>query len=173
MNIVDALFSKAILGGEGGGGGGSSNFITGTFTTPSTTGANEIILPYTGSSYPIMVAVCIEGGPYAQGSAWYDLVQQNAVGFWAMTKSDYSTVPTYATSGTNNAGTIIVIYKSSSATSYGRGYQMDANSYAPSTTVSYQKCVVVTSNNSLKYQVHNTSYGLAPNMTYRYFIAYK
>ena len=52
-----------VLPSTGGGGGGATNCVCGTFTTSSTKGeASTFTIPYTGSGYPIFLAVYIDGG---------------------------------------------------------------------------------------------------------------
>lgn len=155
--------------------GGTSRFVTGTFTTGSSAGASTLTIPYTGSGYPIMLTVCVEGGSYKTGTAWYNSTQRYAIGLYSMTKADFSTAPSYATSGTNNQGCVWVVFKNStsSATSYSRNSSMTVNAYSTSNA---SNSVTTTfrfkSATSLSYYTNTSSYGLLPNTTYRYTITY-
>lgn len=153
--------------------GGASNFITGTFTTGSAAGHTEITLPYTGNGYPIMAIVVIDGGAYVSGSTWYTSAQRYAVGQWTMTKSNMSLTPSYTTSGALNQGVTTWIYKNTSSTSYARSSAMTSNVFSSSNASNTGPlCVRFKSNTTLSYYVNTSSYGLHPNMTYRYFIVY-
>lgn len=153
--------------------GGASNFITGTFTTGSAAGHTEITLPYTGNGYPIMAVVVIDGGAYVSGTDWYTSAQRYAVGQWTMTKSNMSLTPSYTTSGALNQGVTTWIYKNTSSTSYARSSAMTSNVFSSSNASNTGPlCVRFKSNTTLSYYVNTSSYGLHPNMTYRYFIVY-
>lgn len=153
--------------------GGASNFITGTFTTGSTAGHTEITLPYTGSGYPIMCVVVVDGGAYHSGTTWYTSTQRYAIGQWTMTKSNMSTTPSYTTSGAQNQGVTTWVYKNTSSTSYSRSSAMSTNVYSSSNASnSGANTIKLKSGNVLSYYVNTSSYGLHPNITYRYFIVY-
>lgn len=159
------------------GGGGASNMVEGTFTTGDTAGSTDINIPYTGTGYPIAGIVVVEGGAYVSGTPWYNSVQRFAVGLWAMTKSDFSLAPTYDVSDVadENKGVIASIYKNtSSPTAYDCKYRMAEKIFSPfNATKDAALCVRMKANNILSYCVKNdTSYGLHPNMTYRYIIFY-
>ena len=125
-------------------GGGSALFyeapcIVGEFTTDNITtgGVQSINIPYTGNGYIIGLYVFIKGGMYNNTSSgntsWYNATGvQYAVGQYTITKSETTSTPTYTTSGSNNYGCIVTIYKASStnATSYSRQINVSANSYS-------------------------------------------
>lgn len=155
--------------------GGASNFVTGTFTTGATAGYTNISIPYTGSGYPIMCVVVIDGGAYHSGTSWYTSTQRYAVGQWTMTKSNMTAAPSYTTSGAQNQGVITAIYKNStsSSTSYTRTSAMNTNVFSSNNASnSAANTIKLHSGNVLSYYVNTSSYGLHPNMTYRYFIVY-
>lgn len=157
------------------GGGGATNFKTGTFTTPSETGATNISIPYTGTGYPIMIVVVVETGMYHSGTDWYNSVQRYAVGQWTCTKSNFTTSPTYTTSGSANQGVVVSIYKNSTstATSYTNTSSMNANVFSSSdASNSATNAIRYKSGNVLSYYTNTSKYGLHPNTVYRYFIAY-
>lgn len=158
------------------GGGGASNIVEGTFTTGSSAGYTNISTGYTGSGYPLSCIVVIEDGAYNSAvSGWYNSMQRYAVGMWSMTKSVFTSTPTYSTSGSQNYGVTTAIYKSStsSSTSYTRTSGMNTNVYSSSNASNAAlTCVRLHSGNVLSYYVNTSSYGLLPNTTYRYIITY-
>lgn len=157
------------------GGGGSSNIVEGTFTTGSSAGYTNISTGYTGNGYPISCIVVVEGGAYVSGTDWYNAIQRYAVGQWTMTKSDFSSTPTYTTSGTQNQGVTTAIYKNSttSETSYSRTSGMLTNVYSSSNASNTgANCVRLKSGNVLSYYTNTSGYGLLQNTTYRYIITY-
>lgn len=168
-----------ITTGTNSGGGGASNFVTGTFTTPSTTSTNGTVdVPYSGSGYPIMLVIYVEGGCYNSAvSGWYNSVVRYAVGQFCITKGVATTAPTYKTSGSENYGTVQVLYKNStsSATAYSSTRSATANSYSSTTATSTSYATVRwISNTRISYRNCNGSsnYGLLPGTTYRYVVYY-
>ena len=155
---------------------GATNFVTGTFTTGSTAGADSVNLAYTGSGYPIAAMVVVEGGAYNSAvSPWYSAVQRYAVGQWTMSKSVFTSSPTYTTSGTQNQAVTTAIYKNStsSSTSYTRTSAMSTNTFSSSNAANAAAtCVRFKTGNVLSYYVNTSSYGLLPGTTYRYFVVY-
>ena len=162
--------------GTSSGGGGASNIVEGTFTTGSSAGAHSISLPYTGNGYPIACMVFIATGAYdSSNTAWYNSVQRYAVGQWTMHKAVQDTAPTYTTSGTANQGVTTAIYKNSTSSpnTYARGGGMNTNVYSSSNAAnSAPTCVRLKSGNVLSYYVNTSSYGLLPNMEYKYIVIY-
>lgn len=158
------------------GGGGATNFVTGTFTTSSAEGVGSVSIPYTGTGYPISCIVVIEQGAYNQDiSSWYNSLQRYAVGQWTMTKSQFTSAPTYDSSGKENQGVTTAIYKSSSssATSYTRTSAMSTTVFSSSDATNVAAtCIRIKPNKVLSYYVSTSSYGLLPSMTYRYIITY-
>ena len=91
-----------------------------------------------------------------------------------MTKADMSSVPTYSTSGTQNQGVTTWVYKNTSSTSYSRSSAMSTNVFSSNNASnSGANTIKLKSGNVLSYYVNTSSYGLHPNITYRYFIVYK
>lgn len=172
---ADADRILSVTGTYSGGGGGASNIVEGTFTTGSSAGVTNINIPYTGSGYPISCIVVVEGGAYHSGTDWYNSVQRYAIGQWTMTKAVFGSAPTYGTSGSQNQGVITAIYKNntSSATSYTRTSAMNTNVYSSNNASnSAVNTIKLKSGNVLSYYVNTSSYGLHPNITYRYIITY-
>lgn len=152
---------------------GDTKFITGTFTTPSTSGATTLSIPYGGGGYPIIAIVVVDGGVHT--SDWYNLLDRYAVGCWCITKYSFELTPTYTTSGNQNAATALVVYKSSSSTATSHSTTGSSSANIFSSNAASQNSTVVcrfTGNKTLSYYVKSTSYGLTPNMTYRYYIYY-
>ena len=165
--------------GTNSGGGGASNFVTGTFTTGSTAGVGSATISYSGSGYPLMCYVVIENGAYNNTSTgdtnWYSSVQRYAIGVWAMSKSNFTTAPTYSTSGSANQAVTMSIYKNSTstATTYTRTSAMNTNTFSSSNASNAAATSIrFKSNTTLSYYVNTSSYGLLPSTTYRYFIVY-
>ena len=165
------------------GGGGATNFVTGTFTTGSSTGtAATFSTGYTGSGYPIALMIWVDGGPYNNSTGgnttWYNSVQRYAVGFFSIVKSQTPTTPTYATSGAQNYGTVTLIYKNSTsqATTYSRTSSMTANSYTSSSTNATATNTQVVrfkgDGTTVSYYVASTSYGLLASTKYAYLVLY-
>ena len=164
-------------------GGGATNFVTGTFTVGSTTGAEEThTISYTGSGYPIAGLIFIEGGAYNNTSSgdtdWYNSTQRYAIGVWGFSKSNTTTTPTWATSGSANQCVTFGIYKNnaSTATSYSRTSAMNTvvlTSSSGNASNSVANAVKFKGNNkTLSVFVASTSYGLLAGHTYRYIIYY-
>lgn len=162
--------------GTSSGGGGASNFVMGTFTADSGTGAaHSVTLPYTGNGYPIAAMVFIAGGAYESGTDWYNSTQRYAVGQWTFSKSVQSSTPTYTTSGAANQGVTTWVYKNSTstATTYSRSSAMNTNVLTSSNaTGAGATCVRFKGKTTLSYYTASTSYGLLAGQEYKYIIVY-
>ena len=172
---------SSITGTYEGSGGGATNFVTGTFTTGSSTSTTGTVsITYSGSGYPIMLAIWVENGCYnsSGASGWYNSLTRYAVGQVIITKGVTTSTPTYTTSGAANYGTIQVLYKNStsSATSYSSTRAASANSYSSSNANGTSTtCVRWKGNKSLSYYVSggtSSTYGLLASTTYRYVVYY-
>ena len=165
--------------------GGASNIVQGTFTTGSTRASTgSFTIPYTGSGYPILLMVQIKGGVYNNSTggdtAWYNATNRYDVGWACLTKSQMTTSPTYATSGSQNYGTIAYIYKNSTSTgtSYTRSSSMTANSYTASSQngATGANCIRWKGNGkTVGYYIGNQSsstVGLHPSQEYEYIAIY-
>lgn len=157
-------------------GGGAANLITGTFTTPSASGAHTLTLPYTGSGYPIALFVFVADGEYTSGSDWYNAIKRYAIGQFTIAKSNTQIAPSYGTSGAANQGVTSWIYKSStsSATSYSRSSAMNTNSFSSSnaTSTAAQVCRFRSATQLSYYVIGSSNYGLMPETEYRYIAFY-
>lgn len=157
------------------GGGGASNFVHGEFTSNSSAGVQSVTIPYTGTGYPIMAYIVVKGGAYVSGTTWYSSLQRYAIGVWAMSKSVFSSSPTYTTSGAANQAVTMSIYKNSTSTSttYTRTSAMNTNTFSSSNASNAAATAVrFKSSTSLSVYVNTSSYGLLPGIDYEYFIVY-
>lgn len=167
-------------GTNSGGGGGASNFVTGTFTTSSSTATNGTVsVSYSGSGYPVMLVIVVEGGMYNSAvSGWYNSVTRYAVGQITIGKSVATSTPSYGTSGNANYGSVELIYKNStsSSTSYSSTRSVNANSYSSSNANGTSTtCVRWKDNKTISYRTGgggSSSYGLLAGTTYRYYAVY-
>ena len=157
-------------------GGGASNFVMGTFTADTGTGAaHSVSIPYTGTGYPIAAMVFIAGGAYESGTTWYNSTQRYAVGQWTFSKSVQSSTPTYTTSGAANQGVTTWVYKNSTstATTYSRSSAMTTNVLTSSNaTGAGATCCRLKGKTTLSYYTASTSYGLLAGQEYKYIIVY-
>ena len=161
-------------------GGGASNIVHGTFTTGTSKGVAEShSIPYTGDGYPIAFFCWIKGGAYNNGSGgntdWYNSTQRYAVGIWCGIKARTNTAPTYATSGSDNYGSTIAVYKNSTsnATSYTRTSSMTANMFSSSNANSTATTNIrFRDKKTLSVFVASSSYGLMDDTEYEYIALY-
>ena len=157
-------------------GGGASNVCQGTFTTVSNQNtAATFDTGYTGSGYPVALVIYVDGGPYDSNSEWYNTVARFAVGFYSMVKSETTTVPSYSTSGTENQGTVVMLYKSSSSISYSQAnmFTNTNNSFSSSNANSGTVCVRFKNNNhTVSYYTYGISTGLPVSTKMVYIAVY-
>ena len=154
------------------GGGGASNVVTGTFKGTTKGAALDVTLNYSGSGYPIAVVIYPKGG-IDGNTTFATLVQRYAIGFYAITKADTNTAPTYAaTSPSQDTGHYTRRYKSSSS---------DPNSYSASggqgnmfrnQSASSSVPVAIHSKTQMSVFIADTGYGFADNIEYTYWVIY-
>lgn len=93
-----------------------------------------------------------------------------------MSKANMSSAPTYGTSGAENQGVTMSIYKNStsSATSYTRTSAMTTNVFTSSNASNAAATAIrfKTNAKTVSYYTNTSSYGLYPNQTYQYCIVY-
>ena len=160
--------------------GGSSapsvqTVFQGTFTTGAS-GKEELTIPYTGTGYPI--AACIIGEvDHESGEDVYTTGTEGSVMMWAMNKIYKDLEPDiWDDEGTfegNNAA-VMTVTKDGSAVGYVGDFRSQTRSFNEN-GASYASpvvCAVFSYENILSYVINNGRYGLAPNTTYRYIIAY-
>ena len=171
--------------GTNSGGGGASNIVQGTFTSSATRAGNVTVnIPYSGSGYPIAAMVFIAGGVYNNTTGgntdWYNSVDRYDVGSWYMTKARQNTAPGYTTSGADNYGCTVWVFKNnaSTATTYSRSSSMTSNTYTSASTnaTSGGTCVRFKGNNhTLTVYTGNkstSSYGFPPDTELQYIVIY-
>lgn len=167
------------------GGGGATNIVQGTFTTANSGGTTgSISLDYSGSGYPIFVAIWVDGGAYNNGTGgnttWYNSVSRYDAGVIILSKSRTNETPSYDTSGDENTAIITYIYKNSTstATTYAWTGVMNNNSYTNSSTnASANNNMIKFKGNgkTLSYYIGNrgsSSRGLVRNTKFAYIIVY-
>ena len=168
-----------------GGTGGATNIAQGTFTTANTGGGTgSISLDYSGSGYPILAVVWVDGGAYNNGTGgnttWYNSVSRYDTGVVMLSKSRTNETPTYETSGDENNAIITYIYKNStsSATTYAWTGVMNNNSYTNSSTnASANNNMIKFKGNgkTLSYYIGNrgsSTRGLVRNTKFAYIVIY-
>lgn len=162
-------------GTASGGGGGASNIVTGTFKGTTTGAAMDVNIPYTGSGYPIAVAIYPTEGPYnSNKGSFYSLVQRYALAQWTGVKSRIDESPTY-NSGNSNGMCVGVLYKSSSSSagSYQGAGSSNATIYKDEAAISNNyTSVKIRSATKMSVYIASTSYGFAANIEYTYQIIY-
>lgn len=166
------------------GGGGSSNVVTGTFTTGSSYGASSITLSYSGTGYPILAIVWVDGGIYNNSSSgntsWYNSVSRYDTGLVILSKSRTTEAPSYSSSGDDNTAAITYVYKNSTstATTYAWAGVMNNNAYVGSSTNAAANNSMLRfkgNGKTLAYYVGNrgsTSRGLARSTKFAYLVLY-
>ena len=168
-----------------GGGGGCTQLVTGNFTTGSTrAGTGSVSINYTGSGYPIACMVYISNGANNTTSTgdttWVNSVNRYDVGFYAMSKAEINTTPTYGTDASlsQNLGVACIIYKNSTSdsTSYTRTSSMTSVTYNSANAASGHSCVRFKGNGkTLSYYIGNKAsnrVGLVPSTKYDYIVVY-
>lgn len=164
--------------GTNSGGGGASNFITGTFQYSTTTAAAQTItLNYSGSGYPIAVAIVLDDG--VLDSTYTNTVARYSIAQYFMTKTHADTAPTFTTSGDANQGAVATVYKSSASTAatLTRTSSATVNTFSSSNaTGSTTTCVRFKSKTTMSiYSGANSGtsrYGFFSGKKYRYWIIY-
>lgn len=155
-------------------GGGASNVCQGTFTTVSSQNtAATFDTGYTGSGYPVALVIYVDGGPFDSNSEWYNTLARYAVDYYSLVKSETTTVPSYSNSGTENQGSVMMMYKSSSSSPDARAimYTNTNKSFSSSNANSGTVCVRFKNNNhTVSYYTYGISTGL-PVSTKMVYIA--
>lgn len=149
----------------------NSGAISGTFTTKSTAGTQQIDIPYTGNGYPVMVCISLDDA-FADVPAVY--------GPWLfviMVKTNPTITPTYSGSNDSNTGYMHGLQRTSSGyqtggagtsiiTSYNRVYGGSVGAYL-------SQAIAVASSTKIKIYVNTSgSSGFMTSTQYRYTIAY-
>lgn len=166
-------------------GGGATNIVQGTFTTANSGGTTgSISLNYSGSGYPILAVVWVDGGAYNNGTGgnttWYNSKNRYDVGLVVLSKSRTTEAPSYSSSGDDNTAAISYVYKNSTstATTYGWAGVMNNNSYVDSNTNAAANNSMLRfkgNGKTLSYYIGNrgsSSRGLARNTKFAYIVIY-
>lgn len=155
------------------GGGGASNIIEGTFTTQGTTGEYSIPLTYSGSGYPIVASVFIDGGVVNPNNTWYGTIQQYSIGEFIIIKNVINEAPQYTNSGSQC--TVLAYRKSSAsnATTFGVTSSNAATCYSSAGAIaSATQAVKFKNATTLSYYVNTAGHGLMQNLKYRYIVMF-
>lgn len=166
------LYSSVVVNVSG---GGASNFVTGTFRGTTAGEILEIDIPYTGSGYPLC-AVIVPTGGLIGNNTFYNRTSRYTIGMLSIYKTYANTVPTYATSGTQNQCTVQTIYKnsSSSATSFTRtSVNNQVIFYGTSVDPSGATQSVLFANATrMRVKIKTDSYGFMDDIEYTYYVIY-
>ena len=163
--------------------GGSSNLVTGTFTGQASEKgtAKSITVQYSGSGYPLSIAIYPTAGAYKSGTDIYTVVQYKAIVQFYASKCDASLTPDYTNNAIQNQFMVTGAFKGSSSNS-------DAYS-SPSISKNYAVCYKNTANgnginsavrfynNGTNLSVYiapddGTEYGFLAGTEYTYVIVY-
>lgn len=147
--------------------------VSGTFTGTTSGAAMDVIIPYTGSGYPIAVIIYPSEGCYNSNGTFYGTVNQYACVYFLALKTMPGTTPTYSTGTANNSQTINR-YKSSAsdatALATSSGHVNDFRDIAA--TAGTGSIMEIRSATKLSVFIKSSSYGFAQNVKYTYQIIY-
>ena len=157
---------------------GATDVVEGSFTTGSTPGDIESVsIPYAGTGYPIFALVYVKGGiRNSANTAWYDLVQNSAIGAVNVIKDDMTASPTFSSdAAATNKGTVMYVAKGSntSATSYMATGGTSKAIYTASNPTA-QIPLVFKDSKTMRYLIASGSgsYGLKDGIEYGYLVGY-
>ena len=111
-----------------------SRFVTGTFTGQASEkgSAKSIIVPYSGSGYPLLLAIYPTAGAYKSDTDIYTVAQYKAIVQFFASKCDVSLTPDYTNNAIQNQFMITGAFKGSSS---------NPDSYSsPSISKNYATC---------------------------------
>lgn len=167
------------------GGTGATNIVQGTFTTANSGGTTgSVTLDYSGTGYPILAIVWVDGGIYNNSSSgnttWYNSQSRYDAGLVILSKSRTTEAPSYSSSGDDNTAAITYVYKNStsSATTYGWAGVMNNNSYVGSSTNAAANNSMLRfkgNGKTLSYYIGNrgsSTRGLVRNTKFAYIVIY-
>ena len=146
----------------------TSNFIQGTFTTSSTTGAAQTInVPYAGNGYPLLVYVELTEG---LGVA-YSSGRNKAVGAWFASKFDKASAATYNYDYATVFAIMGAAYTGGTKNEYNYKTYYSAIMGAAGSEMS--DTIALMSATQFSVWVSEAgSYGLIPSTSYTYYIVY-
>lgn len=155
----------------------AANVVCGEFVTGSVTELQDVEIPYSGSGYPVAVAIFVKEGTRGQGSAWETETERYAVGAWCAIKSDTLAPPAYDGSLSCYCSAFSS-YKSSSssatALSVSAGEYVQIFRDSPANT-SQNSFISIVSPTVLRFYVANGTSnfkGFQHDLTYTYVVVY-
>lgn len=162
------------------GGGGLTNVVVGTFQYDSTKKgtAQTITLGYSGSGYPIMVAIFPAVGTYNPDTDPYTRLQRYACLYYFMTKEQQTgenATPLYTGYGGKDYGFVNPRIKNSdtSATTYGSTIVINQFVYSPNAANANNGTIVrLNSATQMSVFIADASYGFMDNVEYKYVVVY-
>lgn len=159
-------------------GGGASNVVFGNFTGAAV-GNQKVTVNYTGSGYPVALLIWLPEGVKNVNGTVYPSSMLYIVAY-AMFKDETNTTPTYGSSGAENAGGVMLIYKNTTG-----GYNWMNNSGAeaaniytansPAAGTNYQMCVIHSATEFevwIKNPTNTMSYSFPKDIEYNYCVIY-
>lgn len=162
--------------GTASGGGGASNVVTGSFLF-DTNGAHTIELPYTGSGWPVAIAIFPKDGPYT-----YDTHLERFMLVSMLCIKGYAgTAPDYTQTAALNGAQIDAVYKSSASAASTQNVSMGTtnrmyNSNGTATPGQTNALRILSANRLSVYMKKRTSttsdYGFSTEVTYSYVVIY-
>ena len=169
-----AQYARALV--DVAGGGGASNVVTGSFLF-DTNGAHTIELPYTGSGWPVAIAIFPKDGPYT-----YDTHLERFMLVSMLCIKGYAgTAPDYTQTAALNGAQIDAVYKSSASAASTQNVSMGTtnrmyNSNGTATPGQANALRILSANRLSVYMKKRTSttsdYGFSTEVTYSYVVIY-
>lgn len=154
------------------GGGGASNFVQGEFHTNSTSGAQDIEIPYNGNGYPVYLYVAVKEGILNPNASWATGSVPNAIIAFFVAKGRPELIPNYRASGANDQSGIASFYRNSSNGITISGRTSSTYSYRNGVTNNYYHSLGIVSATRISVYIRTTSYGFLADQDYEYAIVY-
>lgn len=153
------------------GGGGASNFVTGTFkgTTSGTT--MDVDLAYTGSGYPLVIAISPPDGLYGE---FANVLSANGIGMYLGIKYRF-VAPNYTGTAGVDSLCLFTMYKSSASSGVCTNYSTSgttAYNNAAASSSGRDQVLKIKSSTKLSVRIASGSNGFIPNVEYTYRIIY-
>lgn len=172
MDLFDIAVASKLAGG-GGGGGGGANTVRGSIKTQSSAGVQTISVPYSGTGFPVFVAVFPSGGSISGPIS--TIVQYHGVIAYMFMKGN-ANAPGYAGSGGDDNADVAYAYKDSGTNASSRGMYGATSKTVftqnnPSTTAA--EVLKMSANNIIKINVATANdYGFVANADFEYVVVY-
>lgn len=128
--------------------GGASNIVTGSFTAQ--TGVNTIDLPYSGSGYPVMTIIAVDGGIENTANSG---MPNNAIGLWFAAKRDMLSTPHYTGDrfDTGDWTCVLAVYRNNGSIATNASAGLTAVYSAAGPSYYYNSCVTLSNAKTLNY----------------------